>query len=67
MCIRDSVEIVEAFNAGAPLDERTNIQFGEGGAGTFSDGKLNTGIKMCIRDRRLRCTASPRPCARSAG
>ena len=24
---------------------RTNIQFGEGGAGTFSDGKLNTGIK----------------------
>lgn len=27
------------------LDERCNIQFGEGGAGTFSDGKLNTGIK----------------------
>lgn len=26
------------------LDERTNVQFGEGGAGTFSDGKLNTGI-----------------------
>ncbi len=24
------------------LDENTNIQFGEGGAGTFSDGKLNT-------------------------
>lgn len=41
----ERVEIVEAFNAGAPLDERTNIQFGEGGAGTFSDGKLNTGIK----------------------
>lgn len=37
--------IVEAFNAGAPLDTCTNIQFGEGGAGTFSDGKLNTGIK----------------------
>ena len=43
--VGDRVEIVEAFNAGAPLDERTNIQFGEGGAGTFSDGKLNTGIK----------------------
>lgn len=41
----ERVEIVEAFNAGAPLDARTNIQFGEGGAGTFSDGKLNTGIK----------------------
>ena len=27
------------------LDEKCNIQFGEGGAGTFSDGKLNTGIK----------------------
>ena len=27
------------------LDTSTNIQFGEGGAGTFSDGKLNTGIK----------------------
>lgn len=41
----ERVEIVEAFNAGASLDTRTNIQFGEGGAGTFSDGKLNTGIK----------------------
>lgn len=27
------------------LDEKSNIQFGEGGAGTFSDGKLNTGTK----------------------
>ena len=36
---------VDAFNAGGPLDARTNIQFGEGGAGTFSDGKLTTGIK----------------------
>ena len=27
------------------LDTRSNIQFGEGGAGTFSDGKLTTGIK----------------------
>lgn len=43
--VDERVEIAEAFNAGAPLDERTNIQFGEGGAGTFSDGKLNTGIK----------------------
>ena len=43
--VDERVEIVEAFNAGAPLDARTNIQFGEGGAGTFSDGKLNTGIK----------------------
>ena len=27
------------------LDEQCNVQFGEGGAGTFSDGKLTTGIK----------------------
>ncbi|MEF2672138.1 NAD(P)/FAD-dependent oxidoreductase, partial [Adlercreutzia sp.] len=43
--VDERVAIVEAFNAGAPLDVCTNIQFGEGGAGTFSDGKLNTGIK----------------------
>ncbi len=52
--VDERVEIVEAFNAGAPLDTRTNIQFGEGGAGTFSDGKLNTGIKSPhIRDERV--------------
>lgn len=27
------------------LNPRSNVQFGEGGAGTFSDGKLNTGVK----------------------
>ena len=27
------------------LDEHSNVQFGEGGAGTFSDGKLNTAVK----------------------
>ncbi len=36
---------VAEFFAGGPLNENSNIQFGEGGAGTFSDGKLNTGIK----------------------
>ena len=35
---------VERFFAGGELDEECNVQFGEGGAGTFSDGKLNTGI-----------------------
>ena len=35
---------VEAFFAGGSLDTRSNVQFGEGGAGTFSDGKLNTGV-----------------------
>ncbi len=36
---------VERFWKGGPLDEESNVQFGEGGAGTFSDGKLTTGIK----------------------
>jgi len=36
---------VDAFFSGGKLDTETNVQFGEGGAGTFSDGKLNTGIK----------------------
>ncbi len=30
---------------GGQLDPESNVQFGEGGAGTFSDGKLNTGVK----------------------
>ncbi len=37
-------EKVERFFASGELDPRGNIQFGEGGAGTFSDGKLNTGL-----------------------
>ncbi len=35
----------EHFFATGELDTESNIQFGEGGAGTFSDGKLNTLIK----------------------
>ena len=35
---------VERFWSGGTLDENSNVQFGEGGAGAFSDGKLNTGI-----------------------
>ena len=36
---------VEDFWQGKPLNPNSNVQFGEGGAGTFSDGKLNTGVK----------------------
>ncbi len=38
-------EKVETFWREGKLDPSCNVQFGEGGAGTFSDGKLNTGIK----------------------
>ena len=37
-------EKVQKFFATGELDEKSNVQFGEGGAGTFSDGKLNTGV-----------------------
>ena len=37
--------VVEAHNATGALDPESNIQFGVGGAGTFSDGKLQTGTK----------------------
>lgn len=36
---------ISVFLDGGPLDPESNIQFGLGGAGTFSDGKLNTGTK----------------------
>ena len=36
---------VEDFRAGGEFSPDSNILFGEGGAGTFSDGKLTTGIK----------------------
>ncbi|WP_081829941.1 5-formyltetrahydrofolate cyclo-ligase [Butyrivibrio sp. NC2002] len=38
-------EAVEKFWNGGELNPKGNVQFGEGGAGTFSDGKLNTMVK----------------------
>ena len=37
-------EKVQKFWQTGQLDPKSNVQFGEGGAGTFSDGKLNTGV-----------------------
>ncbi len=37
-------EAVRRFWESGTLDPACNVQFGEGGAGTFSDGKLNTGV-----------------------
>ena len=42
--VDERVSKVMQFWEGGPLDEKCNVQFGEGGAGTFSDGKLNTGV-----------------------
>lgn len=39
------IKAIEKFHNDRILDTNCNVQFGEGGAGTFSDGKLTTGIK----------------------
>ncbi len=41
--VEKRTDAVESFFKGGVLNENSNVQFGEGGAGTFSDGKLNTG------------------------
>jgi hypothetical protein len=43
--MEERISAVNAFHKGGELKPNTNVQFGEGGAGTFSDGKLNTGVK----------------------
>lgn len=41
--VAERTEDVIRFERTGVLDTQSNVQFGEGGAGTFSDGKLNTG------------------------
>ena len=43
-CVEERQKDVETFWNGGKFDPVSNVQFGEGGAGTFSDGKLNTGV-----------------------
>jgi uncharacterized FAD-dependent dehydrogenase len=47
--VQKRTEKVRLLKESGILDPESNIQFGEGGAGAFSDGKLNTGVK----DRRI--------------
>lgn len=44
-CVEERTEDVRRFWESGILDTESNVQFGEGGAGTFSDGKLNTLVK----------------------
>ena len=43
-CVENRTKTVEEFFKTGKLNTSSNVQFGEGGAGTFSDGKLNTRI-----------------------
>lgn len=47
----ERVAAVDRYQSSGVLDPQTNVQFGEGGAGTFSDGKLTTRINdpLCAR------------------
>lgn len=45
MPVEERLKDVEAFWKTGKLNTESNVQFGEGGAGTFSDGKLNTLVK----------------------
>lgn len=54
-CVEERQKDVDAFWNDRKLNEYSNIQFGEGGAGTFSDGKLASGVsnqytKMSINE-----------------
>ncbi len=44
-CVEERKRDVESFWETGKLNPASNVQFGEGGAGTFSDGKLNTLVK----------------------
>lgn len=52
--IQQRVSDVDAFWSRAVLSQESNVMFGEGGAGTFSDGKLTTRIKDSRADSVLR-------------
>jgi len=43
-CVEQRTKDIEHYWVSGKLDPASNVQFGEGGAGTFSDGKLNTQI-----------------------
>ena len=43
--VEERIKDVEGFWEGNDINPESNVSFGEGGAGTFSDGKLNTGVK----------------------
>jgi uncharacterized FAD-dependent dehydrogenase len=52
--VRRRVEAVNSFWQKGILEPGSNVQFGEGGAGTFSDGKLQTRVKdKRNRDRKI--------------
>ena len=52
-CVEERIKDVENFANNREFLSTSNIQFGEGGAGTFSDGKLNTGNSANMYSRKV--------------
>ncbi len=52
--VEERILDVEKFFSTGVLNNSSNVQFGEGGAGTFSDGKLNTGNPNNLTNEVLR-------------
>lgn len=53
-CVEERQKDIEEFWNTGVLNTSSNVQFGEGGAGTFSDGKLNTLVKDSVgRNRKV--------------
>lgn len=52
--VEDRIKDVELFRTKGILNTKSNVQFGEGGAGTFSDGKLTSGINSPLCRKVLR-------------
>ena len=51
--VRERTVDTFAFWRKRELNTDSNVQFGEGGAGTFSDGKLHSGVKDPVRSRKV--------------
>ena len=52
--VEDREKSIQSFIQTRVLDTQTNVQFGEGGAGTFSDGKLNTQTHSSLHNEVLK-------------
>ena len=62
MAVEERRKEIQSYWDGKPLNPDCNVQFGEGGAGTCSDGKLNTMIKdqTCLTDIETEGTGAAR-------
>ncbi|HEY2414892.1 MAG TPA: NAD(P)-binding protein [Pirellulaceae bacterium] len=61
--VKERVPAIRAFDRGGPLDRENNYLFGEGGAGTFSDGKLTCRLSGpdvdWVLERMVECGGKP--------